>query len=200
MHGPGRRTIRCSRLSDALALTDGEELCVAAAWWADADPQFAILLGCAHDDGGRRYASAGLLALVLEPFAVIAPATIEDAGPLVDGGVLEPGAGAAGALRLTPTARLLLDGAAPAALRPPVPAPARLAATCTALAAHLRAPAVAASCCCRARRESAGAASRWRRRSARGSSPIGPGRPAAELKLLARLGVAVPVAAGRGGP
>ena len=37
---------------------------MAAAWWSEADPQFAIVLGCAHDDGARRYASAALLRLV----------------------------------------------------------------------------------------------------------------------------------------
>jgi DNA polymerase III delta prime subunit len=181
-----------ARLCDALALTTGEELCVAAAWWADADPQFAILLGCAHDDGGRRYASAGLLRLVLEPFAVIAPATIDDAGVLVWGGALEPGAGAAGALRLTPTARLILDGVAPQALRPPVPAPARLAGTCTALAGHLeegRGGIVLLQGTPGIGRRGVAVEAALRA----GLVPIGPRRPAAELKLLARLRTAVPV-------
>jgi DNA polymerase III delta prime subunit len=181
-----------ARLSGALALTVGEELCVAAAWWADADPQFAILLGCAHDDGGRRYASAGLLRLVLEPFAVTAPATIGDGGKLVSAGVLEPGAGAAGALRLSPTARGVLDGTDPPALRARGPMPARLAVTSAALTAHLRdgrggivllegpagigRRAVAVDAALRA-----------------GLIPIGPQRPASELKLLSRMRAAVPV-------
>ena len=181
-----------SRLSDSLALAVGEELCVAAAWWAEADPQFAILLGCGHDDGGRRYASTALLGIALEPFALAPPATLDDAGVLVTGGVLEPGAGAASPLRLTPTARLVLDGAAPLALRPPVPAPPRFADTCAALAEHLR-----------ARRDGIvllqGPPGVGRRGVAveavqrAGLVPIGPQRPAAELKLLTRLRLAVPV-------
>ncbi len=181
-----------ARLSDTLGLTTGEELCVAAAWWADADPQFAILLGCAHDDGARRHASAGLLRLVLEPFALTAPATIDEAGVLVSGGALEPGAGAAGALRLTPTARLVLDGAVPAALRPPVPAPERLAGTCAALAGHLqegRGGIVLLQGPSGIGRRGVAVEAALRA----GLVPIGPQRPAAELKLLARLRTAVPV-------
>jgi AAA+ superfamily predicted ATPase len=183
-----------SRLCDALALTPGEELCVAAAWWAEADPQFAILLGCAHDDGGRRHASAALLRLVLEPFALEAPGSIDDTGVLVAAGVLEPGAGAGGALRLTPTARLVLDGGAPVALKPPVPAPPRLAATCTALAGHLRTGRGGIVLL-------EGPAGIGRRGVAAeaaldaGLIPVGSQRPAAELKLLAHLRLVVPVVA-----
>jgi AAA+ superfamily predicted ATPase len=181
-----------SRVSDSLGLTAGQELCVAAAWWAEADPQFAILLGCGHDDGGRRYASSALLGIALEPFGLAPPATLDDAGVLVTSGVLEPGAGAAGPLRLTPTARLVLDGAAPPALRPPLPAPPRFAGTCAALGDHLR-----------ARRDGIvllqgppgvgrrGVAVEAAQRA--GLVPVGPQRPAPELKLLSRLRLAVPV-------
>jgi DNA polymerase III delta prime subunit len=181
-----------ARATEVLGLTRGEELLVAAAWWAQSDPQFAILLGCAHDDGGRRYASTALLSLVLEPFAVEAPATLEDAGVLVRDGMLEAGAGAAGELLLTGTARLVLDGGAPLALEPPLPAPERHAGACSALAGHLRErrggvvllqgpPGVG-------RR---GVAVEAALRA--GLVPIGPPRPPPELKLLARLGLAVPV-------
>ena len=72
--------------------TTGEELLVAAAWWAEADPQFAILLGCAHDDGARRYASAALLRLVLEPFGIAAPRRRSTTrGALVRGGAARAG-------------------------------------------------------------------------------------------------------------
>src|SRR5207248_5605729 len=57
----------------ALRLSAGEELLIAAAWWVDADPQFAVALGCAHDDGNRRHLSAALLRLLLDPFGVDAP-------------------------------------------------------------------------------------------------------------------------------
>ena len=54
-------------IATRLGLSVGEEAMVAAAWWADADPQVAALLGCAHDDGNRRFASAALVRLLLEP-------------------------------------------------------------------------------------------------------------------------------------
>ena len=181
-----------ARLAAALGLTRGEELLVAAAWWAEADPQFAILLGCAHDDGARRYASAALLRLVLEPFGIVAPSALDDAGAMVRDGVLVPGAGAAAPLQLTPTARLVLDGGEPESLDPPLAAPARLASAVDGLARHLtagghgvillRGPAGVG------RHGVAAAAAR-----AAGLVPVGTGRPAPELKLLARLGGAVPV-------
>ena len=50
--------------------TVAQALILAAAWWAEADPQFAILLGCAHDDGAPPLRLAALLRLVLEPFDI----------------------------------------------------------------------------------------------------------------------------------
>ena len=104
---------RLAELTSALGLSPGEELLVAAAWWAEADPQFAIVLGCAHDDGARRYASAALLRLVLEPFGVDAPPALDDSGTLVANGVLEAGSGATEPLRPTGATRLLLAGGLP---------------------------------------------------------------------------------------
>jgi AAA+ superfamily predicted ATPase len=190
-----RRAVEPDALTElvrALGLASAEELTVAAAWWAEADPQFAMLLGCAHDDGARRHASASLLRLVLEPYGVDAPSALDDAGPLVRCGVLSPGAGATGALELTPTARLVLDGGAPDQLVPPVAAPERLAHAVDALARHLssrsgamillRGPAGVG------RRGVAAAAAH-----AVDLVPVGATRPAPELKLLARLSIAVPV-------
>ncbi len=177
----------------ALDLDAGEALLVAAAWWAEADPQFALLLGCAHDDGTRRFPSAALLRLALAPFGVAVPGALDDGHPLVTSGVLEPGAGATEPLRLTATARALLAGGAPAPLSAPRPAPPRLAPAVQALARHLagaapqpvllrgvpgvgrRGVAVDAAC-------------------AAGLTPIAADRPAGELRLLTRLAAAVVVA------
>jgi len=180
-------------IAAALALSTGEELLVSAAWWAEADPQLAIALGCAHDDSARRYASAGLLRLLLEPWGMTPPATLDDGCALVTEGVLEPGAGAAGPLRLTPTARLLLAGQAPHQIVAARAVPPRFAPALAALARRLerrqggvvvlRGPAgvgrTAVAC------QSAAAA---------GLPPVSAGgRPAAELRLLGRTGTAVPV-------
>ncbi len=176
----------------ALRLTPAEELLVAGAWWAEADPQFAILLGCAHDDGARRYASAALLRLVLEPFGIDAPSALDDNGVLVRDGVLVPDAGAAGPLQLTPTARLVLDGGSPEPLPAPVAAPARLADVTDALARHLRARSegvvVLRGPAGVGRRGVAVAAA-----SAASLVPVGGERSAPELKLLGRLAIAVPI-------
>jgi AAA+ superfamily predicted ATPase len=177
---------------ESLGLELGEECLVAAAWWADADPQLAVALGCGHDDAGRRHASAPLLRLLLGPFGVTVPPVVDDHGPLVRFGVLESAAGGAEALRLTPTARLVL-GEAPVAPLPDVtPLPPRLAGARAGLAAHLAAgptgPVVL--------RGPAGAGKAALARAAAldaGLVPLGSGRPVAELRLLARLRSAVPV-------
>ena len=183
---------RLDALVSALDLPKADELFVAAAWWAESDPQFAILLGCAHDDGARRHASASLLRLVLEPFGIAAPSALDDGGVLVRAGVLVAGAGAAGALQLTPTARLVLDGGSPEPLRPRVEAPARLGRSVEALARHLRAGSgglvLLRGPTGVGRRGVAAAAA-----ADAGLVPLGAERPAAELKLLARLGLAVAV-------
>ena len=180
------------RIVAALGLDRGEELLVAAAWWAQADPQFAILLGCAHDDGARRFASTALLRLVLEPFGAELPATVDDGSPLVRWGVVEPGAGASEPLELTATARLLLGGGLPRQLDAPTPTPERLRAWADALARHLAGPDAGGTVLLRGpagigRRDLAARAA-----SAAGLVAVG-GGPAAELKLLARTRIALPV-------
>ena len=179
------------RLAATFLLSPPEELTVAAAWWAEADPQFAIALGCAHDDGARRYPSAALLRLVLAPFGLVAPPALDDDAPLVRFGLLEPGAAASGPLRLTPTARLVLAGEAPRPLPTDGPVLDRLARTRDALVRHLRGHGSAVLL--RGpegigRRALAAAAA-----AEAGLVPVEPDRPAAELRLLARLGVGVPV-------
>ncbi len=189
----GRRhsTDPFGRLVGALELTAGEELLVAAAWWSEADPQFATVLGCVHDDGARRYASAAVLRLVLAPFGIDVAPALDDRGCLVRFGVLEAGAGAMGPLRLTATCREVLAGIAPAPLQAPPP-PARLAPLAAALARHLRRT--------RGQVVLRGGEGSGRRRVAvaaatgAGLVAVEANRPPAELRLLARLGIGVPVA------
>ncbi|MDI2131692.1 ATP-binding protein [Yinghuangia seranimata] len=128
------------RIAAALGLDDGERVTVAAAWWAETEPQFAVALGCAHDDAARRYASAGLLRLLLAPYGLRLPAAWEDGDRLVRGGVLAPGAGCDGPLRLTPTARRILAGCPEADVCPTEAPPARHDEVRLRLAEFLSAP------------------------------------------------------------
>lgn len=182
-------------LSRRLRLSPGEELMVAATWWAETDPQFAIALGCAHDDGGRRHASVGLVGLVLEPFGIEVPPALDDDDPLLRFGVIEPGVGAADPLRLTATARLVLAGRVPRALDSRAPASGRLGGLAEALARHLGAagepdppPVLLRGPAGVGRRALAVASARLA-----GLVPVGPRRPPAELRMLARLRIALPV-------
>ena len=180
------------RIATALGLAAGEEALVAAAWWAEADPHLAIALGCAHDDAGRRHATAALVRLVVEPFGIEVPPAVEDGDVLVSCGVVEPGAGASGALVLTPVARRALSGAAPSEAATAAPPPRRLAGLRAALARHLRAgrggPVVLRGPEGVGRRALAAAAARDA-----GRVPVGPEHPGPQLRLLARMGEAVPV-------
>ena len=179
------------RLAAALRLGPGEEALVACAWWAEADPQLAVVLGCAHDDSARRFPSAALLHIALAPFGVgVAPA-LSDESSLVRFGVLEPGAGAAQPLRLTGTARDLLAGAAPHPLEVAESLPPRLVTTVEALARYLARPAEPVVLCGPSgvgRRAVAAAAA-----ESLGLVPVGGARPIAELRLLARARVALPI-------
>jgi len=180
-----------ARIARTLALDPGEEILVAGAWWAEADPHLAIALGCAHDDANRRFASAALLRLALEPFGIAVPAALPDGHVLTRCGVLEPGAGASGPLKPTPVARGLLAGIPPDPLRDPGQPPRRLAPSRAALARHLRAgrgPVVLRGPRGVGRRALAAAAARDA-----GLVPVGPELPGPQLRLLARLGVGVPV-------
>jgi hypothetical protein len=182
-----------SRLAAATDLSTGEEVLLAAAWWAEADPQLAAALGCAHDDGARRYASASLVRLLVLPYGIDVPPAVDDDGALVRHGLLVPGAAATDPLVPTPTARLLLSGAIPKALHVTHPLPERLEPVRDALARHLASgaggvvllrgaagtgkQALAADAVCAA-----------------GLVPLAADRSAAELRLLALARIGVPVA------
>src|SRR6266508_834989 len=71
------------RISAGLQLTSGETLTIAAVWAAETDPQFAVVLGCAHDDPARRYASAALLRLLAQPYGLDLPTAWTSADPRV---------------------------------------------------------------------------------------------------------------------
>ncbi|GAA0712566.1 ATP-binding protein [Dactylosporangium roseum] len=107
-------TGRLGLVAAALGLDDAAVLTVAAAWWADADPQFGVALGCCHDDGSRRYPTAALVRLLLAGLDVAAPAELAAADPLVHGGAVLPAPGPHAPLRLTTAARRYLSGAGPA--------------------------------------------------------------------------------------
>jgi hypothetical protein len=181
-----------ARISAALGLSTGEEALVAAAWWSEADPQLAIVLGCAHDDAARRYASASLIRLLLEPYGIESPVSVEDYSGLVANGVLEAGAGANGALRLTPTARLLLAGELPAPLESDLLVPERLEVIVDALARRLGSRVGGVTVLRGAsgvgRRATAAAAA-----ERAGLVPVDGEGTGAEVRLLARTGIALPV-------
>ncbi len=166
-----------ARIAAALELSPGEEALVAGAWWSEVDPQLSIVLGCAHDDAARRFASVALLRLVLEPFGLELPAGLDDASPLVANGVIEAGAGATGPLRLTATARLVLAGELPRSLFVDRSPPTRLGAETAALARRLRSGAAGVTVL---------------------RGPAGIGRTAVAAAAAAEVGL-VPVGAGRAG-
>lgn len=198
------------RLVGVAHLDTGETLAVAAAWWAETDPQFAVALGCAHDDAGRRYASAGLLRLLLAPYAVRVPAAWEDADRPVRAGVLQPGAGCDGPLRLTATARRIMAGRAEPDVCPAAPPPARHGDAVLRVAELLTCPgpardaglresgwhhdaAGAGALLLRGQADSGVDALAYAAVRAAGRVPVAEPRPRAELSLLARTGAGVPV-------
>lgn len=187
-------------LVERVPLELGDELLVAAAYWAEADPQFATVVGCAHDDGGRRYATAALVRLVLAPFDVEVVPALDADHRLVRHGIVAPGAGATNAVTLTPTARLVLAGldptgagapetrALPPRLAPRLaprlqPAAAALARRLTERTAGERSITILRGARGSGRRALAHAAS-----AGAGLTPVTVDRPAAELRLLGRLG------------
>jgi len=181
-----------ARIAAALGLSPGEEALVAAAWWSEADPQLAVVLGCAHDDPGRRHASAALLRLVLEPYGLEPPPVLDDDSVLVRSGVLAANGGAAGALQLTPTARLLLSGGLPQPLEVDDAVPARLEPETAGLVRRLRSGA-GGTVVLRGATGIGRAAMAATAAAAADRVPVGGDRPAAELRLLARTGVGLPV-------
>jgi hypothetical protein len=176
---------------DALGLDAGSALLVAAAWWAETDPQVGVAFGCGHDDGARRYASCALLRLVLAPFGVAVPPEPGDTAPVVTYGLLQPGAGPDGPLRLTPTARRLLGGLAVPDDAPHDAVPARHDAVVARLARHLgTAPGLVVVRGPAGTRRHAVAAAAIR---TAGRTPVTAALPSAEYRLLARSGAGVPL-------
>ncbi|MET9019923.1 ATP-binding protein [Actinopolymorpha sp. NPDC004070] len=93
-----------------LGLSRSAETVLAAAWWAVADPQLASAFGWVHDDPARRYPTLAALRLLLEPYGMQVPLALPaDSGPVALG-LLAPMADAAAPARLTATAGLLMDG------------------------------------------------------------------------------------------
>jgi hypothetical protein len=181
-----------AQITEGVGLSEGEEALAAAAWWAEADPQFAIVLGCAHDDAARRYASAALVRRLLAAYGVHAPAALEDDGRLVTHGVIEAGAGAAGPLQLTPTARMVLAGQRPQELWVGQAVPERFTRAVASLARRLASD-VGGVVVLRGpegvgRRAVAADAAR-----SAGLLPVGAGPSGGELRLLAATGIAVGV-------
>ncbi len=175
------------RISAGLQLTSGETLTIAAVWAAETDPQFAVVLGCAHDDPARRYASAALLRLLAQPYGLDLPTAWTSADPLVRSGVLLPTSGPWGPLVFTPTARALLAGhwRTDQADRPAIPE--RLAGLPDRLAAHIDGSGPVLL-------RGAGAAALARAVVlAAGRVPLTDPMPVPELRLLARLKLGVPV-------
>jgi AAA+ superfamily predicted ATPase len=180
------------RLASAAGLSAGEEVLLAAAWWAEADPQLAAALGCAHDDGARRYASASLVRLLVRPYGIDVPPALADDGPLVRHGLLLPGSAATDRLVPTATARLLLAGRSPDALEAAQPLPARLERVRDSLARHLSRGARGIVLL----RGAAGTGTQTLAAEAIGTAglvPLAADRSAAELRLIARARIGVPV-------
>ena len=180
------------RISAALGLSTGEEALVASAWWWEADPQFAIVLGCAHDDATKRYATAAIVHLLLAPYGIDSPAAVEDSSALVTCGLLEPGAAATAALCLTPTARLLLAGERLPPLENALPVPVRFEDTVEALTRRLSTGAggvIALRGASGVGRHAVAAAAAVRA----DLTPVDGERQGAELRLLARTATALPI-------
>ena len=178
-----------SQLAACLELTAGEELIVAATWWCEVDAQLRSIFGVLHDDGARRHPSSGLLHAVFQPYGIDVPVHPRR---LVDAGVVTcPGPGER--LGLTPTARELLGG--DGAVRS-IPLPAGRAAGPPPRDG--RPPGGPAGVDV-GRRRAAGVPGAGRRSLAAaaaaklGRTVVGRDRPDEELRLLARVGVALPV-------
>ncbi len=182
----------------ALGLTPADQLLVGAAWWYEADAGFAAALE--RIEGAR--ATRGLTVLRLRtlaaPFGIEITPALDNVHALVVGGVV--GAAADGVIALTPTARLALAGRIVAARVEWGDLPRRLDGERRALAARLAQTARLGD----ERSEPSvtvlrGPAGSNRRALAAAAAAdaqlfaVGGDRPIDELRLLARLGVAVPV-------
>lgn len=97
-------------LVEATSLSIADEAPLAAAWWAMADPQIAVLLGAVHDDASRRHASLGLLAQILAPLGIRVSLSVDELHRLVRAGLLEPVPNAATPVQLPTTTAAILAG------------------------------------------------------------------------------------------
>lgn len=176
-----------ARLVRACGLSVGEELLLTAAWWCENDPQLGSVFGVLHDDGSRRYPSCGLLHLVLAPFGVSVPVQPRH---LVTSGVVTAEA-PYDRLALTPTARELVDGQALQGARNVPDVPHRLHPMVGPLQDILTSgtgPVTLRGVAGSGRHALATVAA-----AGIGRTVVGRDRPDAELRLLARMAVAVPV-------
>lgn len=171
-----------------LPLAIGEELLVATAWWSEVDPQLGSVFGVLHDDGARRHPSSGLVHLIGTAFGIDVPVYPRR---LIAAGVVDSD-GPTGRLVLTATAREILAGQLDGARSTPAgddrPVPDRSAAALADLLVAGDGPVVVRGDAGSGRRRLAAAAA-----ARLGAEVVGDDRPAAELSLLARLGIAVPV-------
>ncbi len=179
-----------AQLVACLELTAGEELIVAATWWCEVDAQLCSVFGVLHDDGARRHPSSGLLHAVFQPYGIDVP--VQPRRLVAAGVVTCPGPG--DWLGLTPTARELLggDGAVRSIRRTAGDElPDRLRAMVTPLVdllASTSGAVVLRGVPGAGRRSLAAAAA-----AKLGRTVVGRDRPDEELRLLARVGVALPV-------
>ncbi len=173
-------------LRTRLCISTGDELLLAAAWWSEVDPQLGSVFGVLHDDGSRRYPSSGVLHLIAAAHGIAVPVHPRR---LVELGIVEPTAPSE-RLALTPTAREVVAGQI-------VPEPPGADAEPDAdLLAGLLADLVVAGDGPVVVRGQAGTGRHGLARLAAarvGMAVVGSDRPTAELRLLARLGIAIPV-------
>jgi hypothetical protein len=179
-----------AQLAACLELAAGEELIVAATWWSEVDAQLRSIFGVLHDDGTRRHPSSGLLHAVFQPYGIDVPVQPRR---LVEAGVVTcPGPGER--LGLTPTARELIGGDGGVRigrLRAGEELPDRLhgmVAPLVDLLASTSGAVVLRGVPGAGRRPLAAAAA-----AKLGRTVVGRDRPDEELRLLARVGVALPV-------
>lgn len=104
-------TGRLGTVAACLGLDDAATMTVAAAWWAEADPQFGVAMGCCHDDGSRRHPTAALVRTLLGGLGLTVSPELLDDDPLVRLGALVPAPGPHAPLRLTTAARRFLASA-----------------------------------------------------------------------------------------
>ncbi|MGH1491154.1 MAG: ATP-binding protein [Acidimicrobiales bacterium] len=93
-------------LVDRLKLSFGEELLIAATWWAEVDAQMGSVFGVLNDDGRRRHPNGGLMYLVCRDVGIDVPIQPQR---LIEASIIN-GEGPGNELNLTATARHILSG------------------------------------------------------------------------------------------